>query len=572
MGYEMMARQEAQLLWGWRPLGLLAGSWLTILTLLNWRTQEGTKEMRWLLLSSGAGVLLTLGFPPSPLIPLIFIGFVPLLIIESEVTFVFSGTARWTIFKYAFNAFFIWNILTNWWILNTSFLPGVVASLLNAIFMATVFTAWHQVRQYFTRTMQLIALVSFWIAFEYLHLFWELSWPWLNLGHAFAQYPSWVQWYSYTGIFGGSLWILLVNYGIWRLIDKWNNHYIQDRQGTIGIIVLIIAPVVTGVAMYYSYKSPEPSVTVAVVQPNYEPHYEKFNIPVSKQVDRFLRLSESVVTSETDYLVFPETSIGYINLNTIERDPYIKRLRQFVRQYPDLSLVTGLESIRRHAMKYDSIPTIRTLNGDTNPYYLDVQNSAIQIYRDEPINPYFKSKLVPGAEIFPFKEVLPFMKPLISMLDGSTEGLTKQDEREVFWADETGVAPIICYESIYGAYVGEYVRRGADLLFIVTNDGWWDKSPGHIQHLRLGALRAIEHRRSIARSANTGISCFINPRGDILQPTEYGVEAAIAGELAVVEDYTFYTRWGDIIARLAIFFTGLLIVLAIARALMPREQ
>ncbi|MDX1410316.1 MAG: apolipoprotein N-acyltransferase, partial [Saprospiraceae bacterium] len=158
------------------------------------------------------------------------------------------------------------------------------------------------------------------------------------------------------------------------------------------------------------------------------------------------------------------------------------------------------------------------------------------------------------------------IEPLIHMLQGSVAGLTKQDEREVFSSETADIAPVICYESIYGSYVGEYVRQGADIIFIVTNDGWWDDTPGHKQHLKFATLRAIEHRRPIARSANTGISCFIDQRGDILQPTGYGVEAAIKGSVDPGNEGTFYTKWGDIIARICVFLSVMLIALTIVRS------
>jgi apolipoprotein N-acyltransferase len=154
--------------------------------------------------------------------------------------------------------------------------------------------------------------------------------------------------------------------------------------------------------------------------------------------------------------------------------------------------------------------------------------------------------------MFPFKDFLFFLEPLVDKLGGSYEGHTKQAERAVFTGGPLNVAPIICYESIYGDFVGGYVRKGATALFIVTNDGWWDLTPGHVQHLKLGALRAIEHRRPIARSANTGISCFIDIRGRIIQPTKYGETTAIKGEMVPETRITFYTKWGDLVAKFAV--------------------
>jgi apolipoprotein N-acyltransferase len=227
--------------------------------------------------------------------------------------------------------------------------------------------------------------------------------------------------------------------------------------------------------------------------------------------------------------------------------------------FPGLRLVTGISSFRvlqKDQLRETEFRTHITSQGDT--IYWDVQNAAVQMtsgHKDYQL--YFKSKLVPGPEIFPYRKALFFLKPVIEKLQGTVEGNTKQKERTVFTGGPLNVAPIICYESIYGAYVGEYVKKGATALFIVTNDGWWDNTPGHIQHMKLGALRAIEHRRPIARSANSGISAFIDIKGRVHSPTQYGETISIEGKIKPETRITFYTLWGDVISKVAIFIAAI---------------
>ena len=117
--------------------------------------------------------------------------------------------------------------------------------------------------------------------------------------------------------------------------------------------------------------------------------------------------------------------------------------------------------------------------------------------------------------------------------------------------DGLKVAPVICWESVFGEYVTEYVKeKGANLIFIITNDGWWGETPGHRQHNSFARLRAIETRRSIARSANTGISSLINQRGDELQRIGWWERSAIRGSLNASDHLTFYVKHGDYLARL----------------------
>jgi apolipoprotein N-acyltransferase len=132
-----------------------------------------------------------------------------------------------------------------------------------------------------------------------------------------------------------------------------------------------------------------------------------------------------------------------------------------------------------------------------------------------------------------------------------------QDEREAFFtADKKyAAAPIVCYESVYGEYVGEYVKKGANFLSIITNDGWWGDTPGYKQHLKYGAIRAVETRRSIVRAANTGISCVINQRGEISKASSWWKDDVISATINVNDKITFYTRFGDYLGLMAIYIS-----------------
>ena len=140
-----------------------------------------------------------------------------------------------------------------------------------------------------------------------------------------------------------------------------------------------------------------------------------------------------------------------------------------------------------------------------------------------------------------------------------------QVERSVFRSEQGQVAPIICYESIYGEYVLDYIRSGADLLAIITNDGWWKDTPGYRQHMVYASLRAIETRRAIARSANTGTSAFVDALGNITNPTDWWQPAVIQQELPLYKEITFYTIYGNYIGRLAAFVAAILFFYGIAK-------
>ena len=183
---------------------------------------------------------------------------------------------------------------------------------------------------------------------------------------------------------------------------------------------------------------------------------------------------------------------------------------------------------------------------------------------------YIKSKLVIGVETMPYPEYLGFLRKLTIRLGGTFRSNGVQEFRENLYSldDSTGVAPVICYESIFGEFVSDYIKEDAGFIFVITNDGWWGDTPGYRQHLSYSRLRAIENRRSVARSANTGISCLINQKGQVLQHTNYWEPDALRGELNVNDKLTFYTRHGDFIPRTAYFFSLLLLLYTLTRIIM----
>ena len=251
-------------LWGHRPLIFFIGLWAFVMLAFSDRYSKLTSNYKFLAWSTLSGLLLGFGFPVSPLTPLMFIGFVPLLMIEKEIAESRPEPAKWEVFKYAYHAFVVWNIISTYWVANAaSFAASFIAIWLNSFFMTIPFILFHQTRKMMPRNFMYIAFIVNWMAWEFLHLRWEISWPWLTLGNSFAQYPSWVQWYEYTGVFGGysaSLflspdWLIqpYVGFGIFsgdrevcreyndRIYDECGEHYIFAAYPEVGIRLRILS-------------------------------------------------------------------------------------------------------------------------------------------------------------------------------------------------------------------------------------------------------------------------------------------------------------------------------------------
>ena len=181
---------------------------------------------------------------------------------------------------------------------------------------------------------------------------------------------------------------------------------------------------------------------------------------------------------------------------------------------------------------------------------------------------FHKSKLVVGVELTPFPA---FFTKIDDMLGGVMGRCVGQDEITLLHAGDIPLGCAICYESVYGEYCTGYVRKGARLLTIITNDAWWGDTPGYRQHLSYASLRAIETRRDIARCANTGISAIIDQRGRILQETPWWEMATLRGTVNLTDGETFFVRNGDIVGRICTFVFGLLLLAMIVRAFIPKE-
>ena len=171
--------------------------------------------MRHLILSLLSGVLLALAWPTYGIPQLLFFAFVPLLIVIHERS-ASQKKSGWLILGLSYLSFFIWNIVSTYWLYYSTPFGMWFAVLVNTLLMALVFLIYYKITKRLDFKKSALFLVLLWISFEYLHLQWEFSWPWLNLGNAFAEYTSWIQWYEYTGAFGGTLWVWIGNFIVFK--------------------------------------------------------------------------------------------------------------------------------------------------------------------------------------------------------------------------------------------------------------------------------------------------------------------------------------------------------------------
>ena len=507
---------------------------------------------------------------------ILLIALIPLLLVEDYIYQNRQKNKSIVLYGYAALTFSIWNTLTTFWIHNASLVGAIAAVIVNTFLMSTVFWMFHLTKRKLGAQFGQFALIVYWVGFEYMYLNAEISWPWLNLGNGLAKDIKLIQWYEYTGTLGGTLWILLTNLSLFNLIKSYLTKKINRLFyiRVVTLVILIITPIIISLTIFTNYNEKGKEYTIAVLQPNIDPYNEKFSgLSANQQLNIILNLADSVTDSETDYVVAPETALdNNLWINNLEQNHSIQAIRKFVNKWSNVNFIIGIDAYKRYKPGEKLPPTARYYK--QAGFYYDAFNSAIQIDTSDYIPVYHKSKLVVGVEKMPYPKLFKMMENVILDLGGTSGSRGTQNTRENFKhsTDKTLIAPVICYESVYGEYVTEYIRNGANLIFVITNDGWWGDTPGYKQHLNYSQIRAIETRRSIARSANTGISAFINQKGEILQQTNWWVPAVIKNKLKANKKTTFYVRYGDYIGRIAGFFALLSILYTIVQMLIKKRS
>jgi len=515
----------------------------------------------------------------------------PMLSLERSIRHDAFGKKGWRTFGYALLSMGLFNLCTTFWVWNAHW-SGVVATvLINGSLMAAVWTLYGWVARVHSPRLGYWALVSGWLALEVFHENWAFSFPWLDLGHVFASSPGAVQWYEFTGHRGGTVWLLVSNI---VFVETW--YKTKDAEGRIGwsswkamlrspLPYVWGLPLVLSIGIWTGHNTEnDRHVWATYVQPNVDPYHQKFQTPDQWQAhnwaDSLLQDFTTIAPSENPrvqrhpsaVVVFPET---FLHEGIQERFGNVFKpihaLDTVLRAFPQTSLLVGASTYELFEAGEET-STSRKVDPQGRRFY-DSYNSAIELTAGQPMEFYHKSKLVVGVEYMPFASTL---KSLIGdatiALGGTTGTLGTQEERAVFALADTTikVAPIICWEQDYGAYVREYAKKGANLFAIMTNDGWWGNTLGHVSHFHYARLRAIENRRSIVRAANTGISGIIDPWGRSYKVKTWNQVGLGTAIVSLNDRQTFYTQYGDLIGRGGALLFPLLLLSVLVRQRVQR--
>lgn len=493
---------------------------------------------------------------------ILLISFVPFFLIENHL---YENRERYTpnaFFIYCAPGFVVFSLIALGW-MRVASLTGAICVILGLSFLMT-FALWlaHIIRVRAGNILGFISLFAFWLSFEYLTLNSNIISPWINLGNGLAKDIKLIQWYEVTGTAGGTIWILASNLLLAIILVNSDGRKKSIMLSLTLWLTIIIIPSAISLVRFYTINQNETDKTeVVIIQPNIDPYTEKFKIPFTDQLKKVIALSGTSLTSNTRWLVTPETTVDDpVSLSEPDTSIYIKMFKELLIRYPNVSVITGLVSYELYPPSPDA-PTNSARRTDASGQWYDHFNSAFKIDTGHLIEVYHKSKLVPGIEMQFSNGTTRMISKILPYLGGTRWGYGIQNERICFnqQASSHKVAPIICYESVFGKYVTEYVKKGAEALFIITNDGWWKGTTGYKQHLAYASLRAIETRRPVVRSANTGVSCIIDIRGKRTSETSWWTQTVLKGEIIPETRITPYVKYGDYLMKTSLLITFLIV-------------
>jgi apolipoprotein N-acyltransferase len=424
--------------------------------------------------------------------------------------------------------------------------------------MASVMTLYHYTTTKLGQYWGYLSLIVFWPAFEFLHFHWEVSWPFMNLGNWLGQITVIIQWYEYTGVLGGTLWILLVNI----LLFESSSFFYRKKNCPAAVLIiasilLIISPIIFSYKILNKQTKTKEQISALIIQPNINPYTEKYNSSLfEQQIKEQIETAKENVNEKIQLIIYPEASFPmFLHKDSLFVNKDIIELQKITQNNKDLNIIAGLYTYE--------------LQNNDSLYY----NTAVCLNQEGFYATHNKSKLVPAVEKTPFADYFRFLKNRNVDFGGITSSLATSSGQTIFRTKQANIATLICYESVFGEYVSSFVKNSAEILTVTTNDAWWGNTPAYKQILMHSQLRAIETRRSVVRSANTGISCLIDKYGVIQNALPINKKAVLSVLAEKNHKLTFYVKYGDYLGRLSVYVSAVvLLVLGLGRLTQKRRK
>jgi apolipoprotein N-acyltransferase len=507
---------------------------------------------RSLVLAGASGLFLPLSFPKSDLGLLAWIALVPLhwaLDGKSKTQAFWIGWLSGTI---AFTGMMAWVVTA----MNTyGKVPLVISYGLMLLLTAYLglYVGLYSAGAVWFRTLipryGLFAVPCLWVTLELIRTYVLNGLPWGLLGYSQYRQIEIIQIADHMGVYGVSFLIVLVNVALAEFLSWLTPLLRRFRPAKLPWELVGMAALVVTLSWQYGLATiseapfsdiPRSSISVGVVQPNVDQAVKWDTAYREQTLARFDRLTE-LLGRTTDLVIWPEAATPFV----FEREPVYQLQLIALANRAQAPILFGSPALRFYP--------------DRRPYLL---NSAYLLSPNgQLLGRYDKQHLVPFGEYIPFKSsFLFFLDKLVEGIGDFEAGtgptvltLTLKPRSTATGVPGTTPRPVefgvaICYEVIFPNLVRQFAVNGAEFLVTVTNDAWFGSSSAASQHFSMVVFRSVENHLAFARSANTGISGFIDPFGRIVEATPIFTEQAVKATMQVWRPHTFYSRYGDVFA------------------------
>ena len=495
-----------------------------------------------------SGLLLVFSFPTFDIFPLAWIAFVPLLI------FLYDKD-HWTAFKTGFYFGLVYFFGTLYWIYHSIHYYGAVplaASFLLVLVLCMYFSLYPAFFAFlYAANMKrsdmpaLVVAPLLWTTLEFLRSYVLGGFPWSSLGYSQYAFLPVIQIADITGVYGVSFLIVAVNAAFVdvlifkrRYIARPLASFLPTATGFIALALFMIFTLSYGAYRLHQHRSGS-VIKAAVIQGNIE--QDKKWDPSYQQavIGGYRDLSFAAARERPDLIVWPETSVPFFFRTDKELTSYMVSFEQQLNSY--LLFGSVMEKDRRES---------------PHSYSARYTNSAVLLDKNGTITYiYDKIHLVPFGEFLPLRRFLSFLD-----LTGAIGDFVAGESYTKAVTPFGSFGTLICYEIIFPGLVRKFYTNGGDFIVTITNDAWFGKTPGPYQHFSMAVFRAIENRKPVIRSANTGISGFVDSCGRILAKTALFTRTYLVYNVKTDRTLSPYTKYGDIFSYLSIIGTLLLLI------------
>lgn len=478
-----------------------------------------------LLLAGISGAMCIASFPRTNMWPLAWICLIPLFF-----SLKFTNRKRSFIVGGFFG--FIYATGIAYWIfiaLNTNGNAGFVTSFVfillvvgggGAVYFGIYAFGWHEIMRILPRGIpRATAVACWWVVIEYGRAHLLTGFPWGLLGHSQYNWLHLIQIADITGVYGVSFLLVLVNVILFETLGRRPD--LNSAFSIMYVSLLLTVTLAYGAIRLYEIETTVNSSgqgkTVAVIQGSISQTAKWKTENQQRIIDRYLLYSEKALRMGAEMIVWPETVVPIYLQNKVPSE-----ITDLLEKYHATLILGG--------PRYAGTP----------PNYM-FYNSAYQITPQKIKNVYDKIHLLPFGEYFPFG----FIDILKTRYAGPRE-YAPGEKNTIFTSPAGEFGTLICFEGIFPERAKALAAHGAEFFINISNDAWFGRSSAHLQHFSIFVFRAIEFRRQVMRSSNTGISGFIAPTGRIVKTLTPYQEGYLTAAAIPNDTATVYYRYGDL--------------------------